>query len=165
MILDIYFRKPVFWDFLTATIITFILYILYKNSHIALPENQDSYSLAGDLTNITLTLSGFILTILTVLITFKDNTRTNENIDDSNVFNKFFNTKFYYETVRHLKNCIKSIVTVSAIGFFLKLFLLKELREYFFFFNSFGLIITILTIWRCLLILSKILSFQKDENG
>ena len=79
MILDIYFRKPVFWDFLTATIITFILYILYKNSHIALPENQDSYSLAGDLTNITLTLSGFILTILTVLITFKDNTRTNEN--------------------------------------------------------------------------------------
>lgn len=118
MILDVYFRKPLFWDYIIASISSVTIIILYSKNKISIPDVQDSYSLTGDLTNITLTLAGFILTILTVLITFKDNSK--ETIEDENepTFNKFFNTDFYYETVKHLKNCIKSIIIIAALGFF-----------------------------------------------
>lgn len=163
MILDIYFRRPLFWDYLISIICTLVTGILYLKNKISIPDMQDSYGLTTDLTNITLTLAGFILTILTVLITFKDNSANKVEEEEEPAFNKFFNTEYYYETIKHLKNCIKSIIFIAAIGFFLKLFLLNDFRKYFFFYNVFGLIITILTIWRCLLILSKVLVLQKPS--
>ncbi|CAI9682030.1 hypothetical protein HZQ11_12915 [Elizabethkingia anophelis] len=165
MIYDFYFKKPVFWDYIIALGIMLLLYLAYQKSRLSIPDAQDSYSLTGDLTNITLTLAGFILTILTVLITFKDSSNDVQITDDNvSSFNKFFSTDFYYETVKHLKNCIKSIIFISAIGFFIKLFMLNELRKFFFFYNVLGLTITILTVYRCLLILSKVLVLQKKDK-
>lgn len=161
MILDFYFKRPLFWDYLISVCTTATLMLAFKLEKLSLPEKQESFSLTGDLTNISLTLVGFILTILTVLITFKDN--SNSQIDDQHepVFKKFFSTAYYYETVRHLKNCIKSISLIAVLGFFLKLFLSTEYRVYLFFYNILGLIIIMLTIYRCLLILGKILELQK----
>lgn len=161
MILDIYFKKPIFWDYLIAIVFIFVLVLLLLGNKIELPEVQDSLSLTSDMTTIALTLVGFILTILTVLITFKDNSNTKINNEDTPVFSKFFSTDYYYETVRHLKNAIKSITLIAVLGFCFKLFLPKELHIYLFFYNVFGLTIIILTIYRCLLILGKILELQK----
>lgn len=163
MILDIYFKKPIFWDYLISILASASLVIAYLYNKLSLPEIQDSYSLTGDLTNIALTLVGFILTILTVLITFKDNSDVNINNPEKPVFNKFFSTGYYYETVRHLKNCIKSISIIAILGFFLKLFLSTNNRCYLFFYNILGLIIIMLTVYRCLLILGKILELQKTR--
>lgn len=163
MILDIYFRRPILWDYLIAIVTIIVLIMLFLNGHVNLPEVQDSYSLTGDLTNIALTLVGFILTILTVLITFKDTTDTRELNEDVPIFNKFFSTSYYFETVKHLKNCIKSISIIAAFGFFFKLFLSNEFRVYLFYFNVFGLIIIMATVYRCLLILGKILELQKTK--
>jgi hypothetical protein len=163
MILDIYFKRPLFWDYLVAIGVVMVLIISFLKGKIALPEIQDSYSLTGDLTNIALTLIGFILTIVTVLITFKDTSSTKIVVEDEPVFNKFFSTDYYYETVKHLKNCIKSIATIAAFGFFFKLFLSNQCRNYLFFYNVFGLIIIMLTVYRCLLILGKVLELQKTK--
>lgn len=163
MILDIYFRRPIFWDYLIALFAVWILFLLFKKEIIFLPSEQESYALTGDLTNIALTFVGFILTILTVLITFKDTSASKKNIDDEPAFNKFFSTDFYYETIRHLKNCIKSISTVAAMGFFLKLFLSSQNRIHLFFFNIIGLIIIMLSVYRCLIILGKILQLQRNS--
>ncbi|PQL91669.1 hypothetical protein [Apibacter adventoris] len=164
MILDFYFRKPVLLDYLIAILITVLLFILYKNNLFNLPTTQDSYDLTGDLTNISLTMAGFILTILTVLITFKDTSNNKPTTEVNSTFNNFFSTDFYYETVKHLKNCIKSIVFIATIGFFIKLFFGLDYRKFFFFYNAFGLVIIVLTIWRCLIILSKILILQKEDK-
>lgn len=163
MIFDIYFKRPIFWDYLLASILLIAAFSLYQKNKISLPEVQDSFSLTGDLTNISLTLAGFILTILTVLITFKDNSTNKKASETDPTFTKFFGTPFYFETVKHLKNCIKSIILIAALGFFFKLFLLNDFRKYFFFYNIFGLTITILTIWRCLLILNRVLTLQKSD--
>ena len=163
MILDKYFKKPLLWDYLIAFIMAVITIVLHYKNKISLPNTQDSYSLTGDLTNITLTLAGFILTILTVLITFKDNSVNKLEDENEQTFNKFFDTDYYYETVKHLKNCIKSIIIIAVIGFFFKLFLIDDFRKYCFFYNIFGLTVTILTIWRCLLILSNVLKLQKQN--
>lgn len=163
MILDRYFKRPIFWDYLISIGTTMILIYCFIKGRLSLPEIQDSYSLTGDLTNIALTLAGFILTILTLLITFKDSSGNKTEEQSESAFKKFFSTNFYFETVKHLKNCIKSIVVIAALGFLFKLFLLQDYRKYLFFYNVFGLIITILSVNRCLLILSQILKFQKDS--
>ncbi len=160
MILDYYFKRPVLWDYLFSIIISSGLFYLFYDCRISIPKDSDSYSLTGDISNVAFTLAGFILTILTVLITFKDS--TGERID--NVFARFFNSDYYHQSVEHLKNCIKSIIIVAIIGFFLKIFVIESYRIYLFFYNIFALIITFLSVWRCIMILSKILVLQNPRT-
>lgn len=164
--LDAYFKKPVFWDFLTALIITAIIAFLCFKGLFDLPKDNYTLDMASDLSNVSLTSAGFILTLLTVLITFKSGSNlTKEKSSESNtLFELFFTSPLYFETVKHLKNCIKSLIVIAIIGFSLKLGLTKEFREYIFFFNIIGLIIIVMTLWRCLLILSKILEMQKTTD-
>lgn len=164
MILDKYFVRPVFYDYLFSSLILIMLYIADLKEKITLPKADDSYDLTSDVTNIALTLAGFILTIITVLITFKDNSKNDngELSEDHTAFARFFSSDFYFETIIHLKNCIKSVMTIAALGFFLKLFISEEYREFFFFFNALGVIIIITTIWRCTIILGKVLELQKN---
>lgn len=163
MILDIYFKRPLIWDYFLAICSIGVLILLVKNEIFSLPAKQESFSLTGDLTNISLTLVGFILTILTVLITFKDNSSKSFSSEDEPIFNKFFSTAYYFETIKHLKNCIKSISLIAVLGFSFKLFLNDTNRIFLFYYNVFGLIIIMLTIYRCLLILGKILELQKTK--
>ncbi|RAV99668.1 hypothetical protein DQQ10_18920 [Pseudochryseolinea flava] len=163
MILDIYFRRPVFYDYLLAFCTILVLSVFLINGKVSLPKAEDSYSLTGDLTNIALTLIGFILTILTVFITFKDNSNPTSAGTDEPLFKRFFSTGYYFETIKHLKNCIKSIALVAACGFVVKMFFPIEIRLYLFFYNIAALIIIMLTVYRCLLILGKILEMQRPK--
>ena len=166
MLLNKYFQKPLFWDYSICSLICVISLYLHKKQILDLPAANDSISVTTDVTTIGLTLSGFILTLLTVLITFKSSSRIKkiEPENSETIFNLFFASPYYFETVKHLKNCIKSLIFVAVVGFGIKLFLNQSFKSYAFFFNEIGLTIIILTIWRCMLILSKILDFQKEED-
>jgi hypothetical protein len=163
--LDTYFKKPVFWDYLIAAAVMSVVAILNFKEYYILPKDEYSLDMASDLSNISLTSAGFILTLLTVLITFKSGSNlTKEQATESNtLFELFFTSPLYFETVKYLKNCIKSLITIAIIGFSLKLGLTKGFREYIFFFNIIGLIVIVMTLWRCLLILSKILEMQENN--
>jgi hypothetical protein len=65
--------------------------------------------------------------------------------------------------VKHLKNCIKSLIFISLLGFLLKIFLNNYFKYLLFFYNIIGIAIVIFTLWRCLLILGKILEMQEKE--
>lgn len=164
--LDAYFKKPVFWDFLIAIIAVGIVAFLNFKQLFNLPKDVYSLDMASDLSNVSLTSAGFILTLLTVLITFKSGSNlSKEKATESNtLFELFFTSPLYFETVKHLKNCIKSLIVIAILGFSLKLGLTNNYREYIFFFNIIGLIIIVMTLWRCLLILSKILEMQKTNE-
>ncbi|MBZ4036347.1 hypothetical protein K6T82_16360 [Flavobacterium sp. 17A] len=167
MILDKYFQRPIFWDyFLCYVFCSLSIYLVYKEK-IQLPTDNDTIAITSDITNISLTLSGFILTLLTVLITFKSgsNIKKIESDSDDTVFNLFFASGYYFETVKHLKNCIKSLIFIAVIGFMIKLFLPLEYKSKAFFFNVPGLCIIILTISRCVLILNKVLELQQQEHN
>jgi hypothetical protein len=167
MILDKYFRRPLFWDYLICSVIClFTVYLVY-NGKIKLPSKEDSIAVTSDITNISLTLSGFILTLLTVLITFKSGSKIRkiELESDEPIFNLFFASRYYFVTVKHLKNCIKSLIFIAVIGFIIKLFLPTDYKKKAFFFNVIGLGIIILTISRCVLILTKVLELQEEEHN
>jgi hypothetical protein len=167
MILDKYFRRPLFWDYLICSLICFFTVYFVNDGKIKLPCKEDAIAVTSDVTNISLTLSGFILTLLTVLITFKSSSKISkiELESDEPVFNLFFASGYYFVTVKHLKNCIKSLIFIAVIGFMIKLFLPTDNRTRAFFFNVIGLGIIILTISRCVLILSKVLELQEEEHN
>lgn len=169
MILDLYFRRPIFWDFLISLFLCIVSYYLFKNGIIELPTKEETIAITTDITTISLTLAGFILTLLTVLITFKSsspiNIKKNGNEVDQTVFSLFFTSGYYFETVRHLKNCIKSLIFIAVFGFAIKLFLPATYKPNAFFFNVIGLGIILLTIWRCVLILSKVLELQREDHN
>ena len=166
-LMDQYFKRPVIWDYSIGLVSVFISMKLIKSNIISYPSITDSLSLTTDLTNITLTLSGFVLTILTILISYKSSINLKRKDINSNLtsFDYFFASDYYYQTVHHLKNCIKSILIISTFGFSLKLFLPENIKIYTYYFNILGLIVTILTIWRCLLILNKVISLQQNEKN
>ncbi|WP_418650140.1 hypothetical protein [Tenacibaculum aestuariivivum] len=119
--------------------------------------------MTSDLSNIGLTCTGFILTLLTVLITFKSSSKVSkENYSNENsLFEMFFASDLYFMTVKILKNCIKSLIFISVFGYSLKLGLKQEYLKFTFFYNVLGLTVLALTLWRCLMILTKILKMQE----
>ncbi|MEY2702841.1 MAG: hypothetical protein RLY43_1479 [Bacteroidota bacterium] len=163
--LDNYFKKPLFWDYLISIIIVLIISRLCFLGIILIPLEDKYTAIASDITNISLTSSGFILTLLTVLITFKSGSDiTEKKVKETNsTFELFFSSSLYFETVKHLKNCIKSLLIISILGFTLKICLTGSYIYLIFYFNIIGLTIIVLTLWRCLLILSKILEMQKRD--
>ena len=163
MILDKYFKRPALYDYIISIIVGALLYLAYYKELFELPKDERSLSMTSDLANVGLTSSGFILTLLTVLITFKSSSSMNKNnySEEDSLFDLFFASDLYFTTVRILKNCIKSLIFISVVGYALKLGLPEENLKYVFFYNVIGLIIVALTLYRCLLILAKILKMQK----
>lgn len=163
MILDKYFKNPILWDYLIAFFIVGILFYLNWNDYLCLPKSERSLSMTSDLSNIGLTCTGFILTLLTVLITFKSSSKVSKEnyTNEDSLFEMFFASDLYFMTVKILKNCIKSLIFISVFGYSLKLGLKQEYLKFTFFYNVLGLTILALTLWRCLMILTKILKMQE----
>jgi hypothetical protein len=165
MLLDKYFIRPVFWDYTIALLFVCIAAISNFMGFYCYPDRDYDLSVATDLASIGLTSSGFILTLLTVLITFKSSSNlTKEAIKEENtVFELFFTSDLYFETVKYLKNCFKSLVFISVLGFIFKIIVIKQVEHLFFYYNIFCLTIIVMTLWRCVLILSKVLEMQKTN--
>lgn len=164
-IIDKYFIRPLFWDYFLALSLVMGAYSLFRQGYLHLSKELDSVEMATDLSGVSLTSTGFILTLLTVLISFKSSSRLSKaNYNESNTsFEIFFASNLYFETVKHLKNCIKSLIIISVLGYTLKLSLSDVSIKYLYFYNVGGLTIVVLTLWRCLVILSKVLKMQKEE--
>lgn len=165
MIIDRYFKNPILIDYTLAIILATGLFVLRAQYKFCIPKLEQSLSVVTDLTTISLTLAGFILTLLTVLITFKSGSKVQELKADSkeSIFDQFFATGLYFDTVRHLKNCIKSLIFIGFIGFTLKLGLAALFKTDIFYFNTFSIVVVFLTTYRCLLILGAVLNLQKES--
>lgn len=163
MIIDHYFKNPIVIDYTIAGGAATAIFWSWNKYNFCLPKLDQSLSVLTDLTTISLTLAGFILTLLTVLITFKSGSKIQKIEVDSkeSIFDMFFATGLYFETVRHLKNCIKSLIFIGFVGFTLKLGILTFIETEIFYFNAFSIIIIFFTTWRCMLILGTVLNLQK----
>lgn len=163
--IDRYFKKPLFWDYLFALLAVSLVKSLLHLSKLSIPNSNTIYSISSDISNISFTSAGFIITLTTVLITFKGGSRiSKENYDSSSsIFDLFFVSDLYFETIKHLKNCIKSLIILSVIGYIVKLFIISRKEEYLYLYCIAGIFIIALTLWRCLLILNTILNLQKQK--
>ncbi len=163
MPLDQYFKRPLLYDVLLASFITLFAVLSNYKFWLLIPKEDTYVSVVSDISNISLTSAGFILTFLTLLITFKSSSSLapKESISGKSVFDVFIASGLYFITVRILKNCIKALILVALTGYVLKLCLWKDSRYLIFYFNFFAIAMLVFSLWRCLLILGKIISMQE----
>jgi hypothetical protein len=162
-----YFNRPIFFDYTFGVIAVGIVQFLYFKYKFEVPEYTTLLSLTTDLSTVALTFAGFVLTLLTVLVTFKMSAKVPLSIDDNEnipLFELFFSTKLYPLTVSLLKGCIISLGVISLSGFALKLFLPSKTLTTLFLFNIFGLTILAFTFARSLMILGLITGLQNNHN-
>ena len=101
-VIDCYFRIPVCIDF----IILIILWILSTHTadsgmlHIIIFKRPDALTYLAYIVSGDITLAGFIIAALTILITVKSNTTARGYRDAKNALEYLFSTEHYYPIVR-----------------------------------------------------------------
>lgn len=168
-ILDKYFNHPVKYDYGIGILFALTISLLNEKYHFIDNKALNFANLLdtiSDLVTISLTFAGFILTLLTIMVTFKStsNTTKSSSIESTSVFNLFFASDFYKKTTDYLKDSIKSLCTLSVIGFLLKLLANETHKEIILYYNIFGIAILLFTIFRNLIILSEIIKLQNENN-
>ena len=161
--IDFYFRRPLLWDFILASFLSGFLTYIFCHNNLPMPDRDKLNSIVSDLSTISLTLAGFVLTLLTVLISYKSSFEDSKGTDGpKNTFQYFFATSFYFQTVRHLKEAILSLTIIALLGYVLKL-TIPDVKNFILFgFDIYGVATVLFTLWRCLTILSKIIKLQQD---
>lgn len=163
--IDKYFKRPIFWGYFLATLISVSITFIVRIEQLKIAKEESLYSIVSDLSTVSLTLAGFILTLLTVLISFKSPAKSKGdiNLGTDNLYIIFFSTELYFETVKHLKNAVISLTLIAISGYVLKLMLNPKDYSFLFTSNVFSVVIIFQSLGRCLIILSKIIKIQEPR--
>ncbi|SDX38258.1 hypothetical protein [Flavobacterium degerlachei] len=162
-ILDKYYNNPILYDYSLCILIILSLQLGSERKLIKLPSGEFNFDFASDIGAIGLTISGFILTLITILISFKSSQiLSDEKLkNDSSPFKIFLSSKLYKRAIEILQKGVISLIIISFLIYFSKLILPKEESSYMFFLNITGLIIILTTFLRCYYVLGLILKMQK----
>jgi len=165
-LLDIYFNRPVAWDFGIAGALAIVGGFFLKKQYLAIPTVDHLYSTVSDMSTISLTMAGFILTLVTVLISFKSTNKIDKNnVQESDkIFDLFFASTLYFRTIKLLNNAIKSLAFIALMGYILKLGLKSSTAFILFLYSMFGIAVIILTVIRCVVILTTIVKMQEEKT-
>jgi len=159
--LELYLKRPVLFD-LAIGILLVLLYVLgIEKLFLKYPSAQSGIEILTDVSNLSFTSAGFVLTILTILITFKAGSRKKKKIKDyDSALDLFFQTPLYKTTTQHLKNCIISLLVIAVMGYLLKAIAPQDKFIYVFQYTIFSLSILSLTLMRGILLMNKVLKLQ-----
>jgi len=161
MILDHYMDRPILWDGVIATGLTAAAGYLIWIGRLSAPDLDSAGGLVSDMSNAGFTASGFILTVLTILVTFKGLSPVTPKIESASVFELFFHTDLYHRSVTIIKNCVYAVLFVSGSGYLARLLFPSHVLPMIAVF-VFATTVILLSLWRCTLVLSKILRLQRE---
>lgn len=162
--IEAYYKRPILFDYIASSVIIGGIVALNYYSLFNLPDADKSIDFASDVAAIGLTVSGFILTLITILITFKSGQLLSEEglTNGSSPFKIFLASSLYNKSVSILKYGVLSLVIVSFFLYALKLFLSPRYLEYVFYSNVLGLVIMLATFVRCFYVLGIIMRMQNN---
>jgi len=159
-----YFKRPILWDFVISTLIIGSLVFFQMKGLYHLPEVTKVISVSDDIGTIGLTVSGFVITIITILLTLKSGQILSEDElkNDSPPFKIFLASSLYTRSIEILKYGVILLVLVSMTSYILKMSLPDCLIQYMHYFNILGLVAILATFLRSFYVLGKILKMQGD---
>lgn len=165
-IIDRYFKRPVLYDYILSGLVVFLLIILESKGYFVLPSSEKTSLFSSDLGAIGFTVSGFILTLITILLTLRSGQIiSQEKIDNvSSPFKIFLAGPLYNKSINILKLGVLSLVLISLLLYLLKLMIPSQLVHYLFYFNIVGLIIIFSTFVRCFHVLGLIMKMQSLQK-
>ncbi|WP_289039174.1 hypothetical protein [uncultured Zobellia sp.] len=163
--LDWYYKRPILIDYAIAALFVGLFFLINRQLDLDIIKSNEKNDLSIDIGAIGLTVSGFILTLVTILITFKSGEILSDNSldNDSSPFKIFLGSKLYKKSINILKYGVLSLVSISIAIFILKMFSGSISSEYILSANIIGIIIISTTFIRCFYVLNIILKMQ-DYN-
>jgi hypothetical protein len=162
---DIYYSRPILYDYVISIIIIVFLIIMELKGKIIIPCSTKSSDFASDLGAIGLTVSGFILTLITILLTLKSGQLISDEklTNQSSPFKIFLASHLYNRSVDILKFGVLSLVVVSIGLYIFKLVVYDEYVRYIFYADILGIIIVLATFLRCFYVIGLIMKMQKTS--
>lgn len=163
-----YLKRPVICDSVFTVVILFALLFLQHKGIISTFDYEIIKSLNSDLISTSISLAGFILASLTIIVTFKDSV-TSRNIDVSdnkknqNGRDLFFLSKHYYPTVKIFYRASLILLLIFFLLAIIKLINDNLNRELFSIIVVGSLIIIVTTVLRSLYLLLQIIKLQNQE--
>ena len=134
-------------DVIISIISSVFCFLLVKYCVIPVPSKDLLISTTSDIANVSFTSAGFVLTFLTLLVSFKSSlnpfkrekgTTLEDSYNNVSLFNLFLSSELYNETIKHLKNGVKELILVAIIGYVLKLTIQEVLIEALFYYSLRG---------------------------
>lgn len=160
-ILDKYYKRPILYDLILNFVIVGLLFSLNNEGIIRLDFDENSTNVGS----VGLTISGFILTLLTILLTLKSNSiiKGEKVTSGSNAFHVFLASDLYKKSISILKNGVIILLLISFLTLAASV-LTKEFYEvYGFYINTICLLFILLTFLRCFHILNLIFNMQNNH--
>jgi len=160
-LLDKYYKSPLLYDLIIIVLVILSIIYLTENDIFDLYFDCESKEIAG----IGITISGFILTILTILLTLKSNSiESKRKKGESNSFKIFLASPLYSKSVIILKNGVLTLLIVSFITLGFSIFFERYYCEYGVYANIVCIIFILLVFLRSFYILNLIFKMQNIEN-
>lgn len=163
-ILDFYFKMPVIIDIVITTVIWYIS--KYKPiSTIKLSDKTNQLNVLSSLIGTNVSLAGFILAALTIIVTFKSNLKVKGIEDSDNALELILSSKHYEKIVAVFKNALLEFVLC-----FIVLYLFWTISDNLSIATIYrvgisGIVLTAMTIIRSLFILFVILKLERHKRG
>ncbi|MAC95435.1 MAG: hypothetical protein CMC96_08030 [Flavobacteriales bacterium] len=161
-VLDVYLKVPILIDLIVTAAILWGVYLMQQKALLTIFDNAVMKSLNSDLISTSISLAGFVLAALTIIVTFKDSVNSRE--DSNSGRDLFFKSKAYYPTVKVFYRA-----SLVLLFIFLTLSLCKITEgqypaKVYNFIVIANLCLIVTTVLRSLYLLLKIIKLQDKAN-
>lgn len=165
-ILDFYIKRPIFFDIIISILIVLIIDKTCSKGYFCIKINRDTLgNLLNELVSSSVSIGGFIIAALTIILTLKDNLKAKEQTYPISALDVLFHSKHYKRIVRVFYWA--SLVFILTFFYFGILEIiwnnLSDIQALYLIFI--GLFITAMSVVRCLLILQKIIEIQMNDTN
>jgi len=157
-----YLRWPIISDAALSTVISLLL----LNWIFECPRDSDKsnfLNVISSLISTCVSLAGFILAALTIIITFKSNLKAKGIAEADDALELILSSKHYESIVTVFKGAIIEFILITVLLYFVSTTSSDITAYMLLLFTVNGIIITSLTILRSLVILFSILKLEKSN--
>jgi ABC-type bacteriocin/lantibiotic exporter with double-glycine peptidase domain len=157
-LLDPYLKRPLVWDAIIVLLVSATFFFVAKKFAL---NTKDLSSLQSSLAGTAISLAGFILTALTIIVTLRANLSYKGVEKSESGLELIFNSSAYKQIVSIFKGAIQELVLVSLLLYGMMLINHNEVFQAYFLAISTGTLIAItITTLRCLYILFSLVEIE-----
>lgn len=165
-LLDKYLKRPFLFDVLIAGLVMVAFYICFICDCMQLAKPDALKSVMSDMISVTISLAGFILAALTIIVTFKDSvdSRVKENEQIKSGKDLFFSSDSYFDSVRVFYQGAIFLLLMFLVLSVLKLVNLNIQDIHHSLISLFFISMITLTVFRSLYLLISIIKIQAKRR-
>ena len=160
-VLDAYFRRPLLYDLIIVTTLSIAIHYLLKRYGVTLSISaNDIKSSMTDVIATSISLAGFVLTSLTIIITFKENVSHKEASLKERGINLLLASKHYKTIVGIFTWAVVIFISIFFVTATAKMLVDKISGSALFYLLLSSVLLTASTVLRSLWVLYRVIRLQ-----